>query len=125
VGKSSILNRLEPGLGLRTQELMRHHDRGRHTTTAVSLHRLRSGGYVGDTPGLKQLQPWGVSSSELVQYYREMKPLTGRCRFRDCAHIHEPGCAIRAGVEAGRISSSRYEGFRRAHADAVAREGGG
>ena len=125
VGKSSILNRLEPGLGLRTQELMRHHDRGRHTTTAISLHRLRSGGYVGDTPGLKQLQPWGVSSSELVQYYREMKPLTGRCRFRDCAHIHEPGCAIRAGVEAGRISSSRYEGFRRAHADVVAREGGG
>ena len=124
-GKSSILNRLEPGLGLKTRELMRHHDRGRHTTTAVCLHRLRRGGYVGDTPGLKQLQPWGVSPGELVQYYREMKPLAGRCRFRDCTHIHEPGCAIRAAVETGGIAGSRYEGFRRAHADAVAREGAG
>lgn len=125
VGKSAILNRLEPGLGLKTQGLMRHHDRGRHTTTAASLHRLRGGGYVVDTPGLKQLQPWGVGASDLVEYYREMKPLAGGCRFRDCTHIHEPGCAIREAVERGQISGSRYEGFRRAHGDAVAREGAG
>ena len=124
-GKSSILNRLEPGLGLKTRGLMRHHDRGRHTTTAVSFHRLRSGGYVADTPGLKHLQPWGVGSGELVKYFREMEALTGDCRFRDCTHLHEPGCAIRAAVEGGGISRSRYEGFRRTHADALAREEAG
>ena len=104
---------------------MRHHDRGRHTTTAVCLHRLRSGGYVADTPGLKHLQPWGVGPGEVVEYYREMKALTGDCQFRDCSHLHEPGCAIRAAVERGEIARSRYEGFRRTHADALAREEAG
>lgn len=124
-GKSSILNRIEPGLGLKTRGLMRHHDRGRHTTTAVSLHRLGSRGYVADTPGLKHLQPWGVGTGELVEYFREMKALTGDCRFRDCAHLHEPGCAIRAAVDRGEISRSRYEGFRRTRADVLAREKAG
>lgn len=119
VGKSSILNAVEPGLGLRTQELMRHHDRGRHTTAVVGLHQLTGGGYVADSPGLKQLQPWGVTEGELVDYFPEMAPLTPGCQFRDCSHMHEPGCAIREAVEEGRIAATRYEGFRRIHADAV------
>jgi ribosome biogenesis GTPase len=115
-GKSSILNAVEPDLALRTQGLMRHHDRGRHTTTSSSLHRLREGGYVADTPGVKQLQPWGIPAGELVEYFPEMADLTGNCQFRDCSHLHEPGCRIREAVDDGRIAASRYESLVRIHA---------
>ena len=117
-GKSSILNAVEPDLAIRTQGLMRHHDRGRHTTTSSSLHRLSGGGFVADTPGVKQLQPWGVPADELVGYYPEMAALTGNCQFRNCSHLHEPGCRIRDAVAEGRIADSRYESFARVHADA-------
>jgi ribosome biogenesis GTPase len=119
-GKSSILNAVEPELGLRTQELMRHHDRGRHTTTSSSLHRLSEGGYVADTPGVKQLQPWGIPVDELVSYFPEMAALTGACQFRDCSHLHEPGCRIREAVEDGRIGASRYDSFERIHGETTA-----
>lgn len=114
-GKSSILNAVEPDLALRTRELMRHHDRGRHTTTSSSLYRLRGGGYVADTPGVKQLQPWGIPAEELVECFPEMAALTGHCQFRDCSHVHEPGCPIREAAEDGRIAESRYESFVRIH----------
>ncbi len=113
VGKSTILNCIDPGLDLSTAGLMKRHDRGRHTTTAVHLHRLRRGGYVADTPGVKSLQPWGINRRQLTRYFVEMAPLAGRCRFRDCTHIREPGCAIRDAVESGRITGVRYEGFKR------------
>ena len=119
-GKSSILNAVEPGLAIRTQELMRHHDRGRHTTTSSSLHKLRGGGYVADTPGIKQLQPWGIPAEELVGFFPEMASRTGDCQFRDCSHLHEPGCLIRAAVEAGQIAESRYDSFARIHAESDA-----
>jgi ribosome biogenesis GTPase len=115
-GKSSILNAVEPDLAIRTQELMRHHDRGRHTTTSSSLHRLHSGGYVADTPGVKQLQPWGIPAGELVECFPEMAALTGNCQFRDCSHLHEPGCCIREAVDDGRIAATRYDSFVRIHA---------
>jgi ribosome biogenesis GTPase len=118
-GKSSILNTVEPGLAIHTQELMRHHDRGRHTTTSSSLHKLRGGGYVADTPGIKQLQPWGIPADELVGYFPEMAAHIGNCQFRDCSHLHEPGCLIRAAVEAGQIAESRYDSFERIHAETV------
>lgn len=113
VGKSSILNRIEPGLGLRTAELMAKHDRGRHTTTATQLHVLAQGGYVADTPGIKQLRPWGLSRQDLVECFVEMAPLAQTCRFRDCSHLHEPGCSIREAVEAELIHPRRYEGYSR------------
>ena len=113
VGKSTILNCIDPSLDLATSGLMKRHDRGRHTTTSVHLHRLPGGGYVADTPGIKSLQPWGVNRGKLTRYFVEMAPLTGRCRFRDCTHIHEPGCAIRDAVKSGRITGLRYEGFKR------------
>lgn len=113
VGKSTILNCIDPNLNLPTAGLMKRHDRGRHTTTSVHLHRLPRGGYVADTPGVKSLQPWGINRGQLSRYFVEMAPLTGQCRFRDCTHIHEPGCAIRDAVESGTIAGLRYEGFKR------------
>jgi len=113
VGKSTILNHIEPGLELTTRGLMTRHDRGRHTTTATQLYALSMGGYVADTPGVKQLQPWGLTRDDLVQCFVEMAPLAGSCQFRDCTHLHEPGCAIREAVEAGQIHSRRYEGYCR------------
>ena len=113
VGKSSILNRIEPGLGIRTNVLMAKHDRGRHTTTATQLHRLGGGMYIADTPGVKQLQPYGVDKPELADYFVEMAPLIADCHFRDCLHVTEPGCAVRAALAAGAIDPSRYEGYCR------------
>ena len=113
VGKSTLLNGVEQGLGLKTKEIMKRHDRGRHTTTVVHLFKLQQGGYVADTPGVKELRLWGVKSAELAEYYPELDPLRGQCQFGDCSHLHEPGCAVRVAVAAGRISPVRYEGYRR------------
>ena len=113
VGKSTLLNGVEPGLGLKTKEIMKRHDRGRHTTTVVHLFKLQQGGYVADTPGVKELRLWGVTSAELAAYYPELDSRRGQCQFGDCSHLHEPGCAVRAAVAAGRIASARYEGYRR------------
>ena len=113
VGKSSLLNCIEPGLAIKTQELMKQHDRGRHTTTAVQLYPLREGGKVADTPGVKELWLWGIEAEELVEYFVEMAPLVRECRFRDCSHLREPGCAVRQAVEQGGIATLRYEGFCR------------
>lgn len=113
VGKSSLLNHLDPALRVQTRELMRRHDRGRHTTTAARLYPLPQGGYLVDTPGIKELQLWQVDRSDLLQYFVEMAPLAGQCHFRDCRHRGEPGCAIRAAVESGQISALRFEGYQR------------
>ena len=113
VGKSTLLNGVEPGLGLKTKEIMKRHDRGRHTTTAVHLFKLQQGGYVADTPGVKELRLWGVEPAELAAYYPELEPLQGQCQFGDCSHLHEPGCAVRTAVATGHVASARYEGYRR------------
>lgn len=113
VGKSSLLNYLAPGLNIQTQELMRRHNRGRHTTTAARLYPLPQGGYLVDTPGIKELQLWAVAPAELARYFVEMAPLVGQCHFRDCRHQSEPDCAIRVAVGQGRISALRYEGYLR------------
>ena len=113
VGKSALLNYVEPGLGLKTKEIMVRHDRGRHTTTAVQLYKLQQGGYVADTPGIKELRLWGVKREELEMYYPEIAPLIGKCQFGDCSHIHEPHCAVRAASATGHILPARYEAFCR------------
>ena len=113
VGKSSLLNCIEPGLGIRTNALMAKHDRGRHTTTATQLHRLEGGIYVADTPGIKRLQPFGLQPSEVVDYFVEMAPLTEDCQYRDCLHLTEPRCAVRAACELNQIDALRYESYRR------------
>jgi ribosome biogenesis GTPase / thiamine phosphate phosphatase len=113
VGKSSLLNRIDPDLALRTQELMAQHDRGRHTTTATELYELQAGGYIADTPGIKELRLWGVDHGSLAEYFVEMQPLLGRCRYRDCSHLHEPDCAVQDAARRGHIAPLRYAGYQR------------
>lgn len=113
VGKSSLLNALEPGLGLRTAEISEAVRKGRHTTVTAELVPLRCGGYVADTPGLREVGLWGVPLEELDLCFPEFRPYRGECRFGgSCTHIHEPGCAVRAAVEAGEVSAARYESYR-------------
>jgi ribosome biogenesis GTPase len=113
VGKSTLLNCLAPGLKAQTGALMRRHDRGRHTTSLARLHPLPQGGYLVDTPGIKELQLWQVERPELARFFVEMAPLAGQCHFRDCLHQSEPGCAVREAVAQGRISDLRYQGYLR------------
>jgi ribosome biogenesis GTPase len=110
-GKSSLLNALQPGLGLRVGEISKAIKRGRHTTVAASLQRLDVGGYVVDTPGLGRLQFWEVGTHELPWCFPEFRPYLGDCRFQDCSHVHEPDCAVIAAVETGELPSRRYESY--------------
>lgn len=110
-GKSSLLNALQPGLGLRIGEISRAIQRGRHTTVTASLQRLEVGGYVVDTPGLGKLQFWEVGSHELAWCFREFRPYFGRCRFPDCGHDHEPDCSVIEAVRGGEISERRHASY--------------
>jgi ribosome biogenesis GTPase len=91
---------------------MTRHDRGRHTTTAVQLFPLDRGGYVADTPGIKELHLCGINRGNLVEYFAEMAPLVEECYFRDCAHISEPNCAVREALDRGLIATTRYASYR-------------
>jgi ribosome biogenesis GTPase len=119
VGKSSLLNAVDPSFSIKTQEMMRKHDRGRHTTTAVQLYRLDNDSYVVDCPGIKTLQLWQVDTTSLAEFFVEMVPLIGDCQFRDCTHLQEPGCAIRYNVEKGSIDTLRYQGYERIMASLI------
>lgn len=110
-GKSSLLNALQPGLGLRVGEVSRALQRGRHTTVAASLHPLEMGGYVVDTPGLGVVRFWEVRSGELAWCFPEFRPYIGQCRFQDCLHAREPDCAVNAAVESGEIRRRRYDSY--------------
>jgi ribosome biogenesis GTPase len=112
VGKTSLLNQLEPGLGRAVKQVSRYHQEGQHTTRDSELVRLSFGGYLADTPGMRTLMIWDVEPEELDAYFPEMAAQAPRCRFAaDCAHRTEPGCAVRASVEAGQIARSRYESY--------------
>ena len=116
VGKSSILNALQPGLALPTGEVSDKLGRGRHTTRHVELFRLENGALVADTPGFAAFDAavpelWDLTA--LPETFREFRPYLGRCRFQDCAHVGEPGCAVLAAVAEGEIASSRYESYVR------------
>ena len=112
-GKSSLLNKVQPGLGLRTEVVSQATGQGTHTTVARELLPLKAGGYVADTPGLKAVGLWDIEPEELDGYFREIAPLVEACAFSDCTHEHEPGCAVRAAVEAGTIDVGRYESYLR------------
>jgi ribosome biogenesis GTPase len=112
VGKSSLLNALQPGLNLKTADIGYVTYKGRHTTTAAQLIPMRSGGWVADTPGLRNLDLFEAERDDLPHFFPEFKPLLGHCRFDNCRHTTEPGCAIKEAVERGDISVRRYESFR-------------
>ncbi len=114
VGKSSLLNAVQPGLGLRVAAVSEAVDKGRHTTVTAQLIPLECGGYVADTPGLREVGLWEVDPEELDGYFPEFGPYLGACRYRNsCTHTHEPGCAVRAAVEEGEVSAARYDSYQR------------
>ena len=116
VGKSSLLNVLQPGLGLAVREVSTVMGMGRHTTTVRQLFPLEGGGYVADTPGLRSLALWDTYPEELDGYFPEIAPLVDGCQFNDCTHKFEPGCAVRAAVKAGKVHPLRYESYLRLRA---------
>jgi ribosome biogenesis GTPase len=114
VGKTSLLNALQPGLGLRVSEVSRQTDKGRHTTSYLELFALDAGGGIVDTPGMREFGLWDSEGAELAALFREMRPYLGRCRFgAGCRHRREPGCAIREAAERGAIAPRRYESYLR------------
>lgn len=114
VGKSSLLNALHPGVALRTQEVSASVNKGRHTTVGAKLVPLPSGGgFLVDTPGLREVGMWGLPSGSIDQCFPEFRPHIGECRFQDCSHRSEPGCAVRGAVERGDVEAGRYESYRK------------
>lgn len=113
VGKSSLLNALQEGLGLAVRETSQATTKGRHTTVVRQLFPLTGGGYIVDTPGLKALALWDIEPHEIDGYFPELRGLVDACQFSDCTHTHEPGCAVRAALEGGQIHPGRYESYVR------------
>ena len=111
VGKSSLLNAVQPGLGLRVGEVGLKTGKGRHTTTLVELFCLEFGGEVADTPGIREVGLWGVDTENLDLYFPEMEPYLGECKYTDCIHLSEPACAIADAVNTGNISDVRYQSY--------------
>lgn len=113
VGKSSLIKRLAPELDITIGEVSRSTEKGKHTTTSSRLYRLPQNTCIIDTPGVKTLGIWGVSTDELDYYFPEFRVYAASCRFRDCTHLHEPACAVRMALERGEIIARRYESYRR------------
>lgn len=120
VGKSSLLNTLEPGLSLKVGTLSRKTATGRHTTVGSRLIRLESGGLVADTPGFSDVALWGVAPEDVEACFLEIHEVGAACRFRSCTHRHEPDCAVREAVESGAVSASRYGSYLALRDDAEA-----
>ncbi len=118
VGKTSLLNALQPGLGLRVNAVSALTEKGKHTTTHLEMFDLNFGGQIVDTPGMREFGLWGVDEQGLAYGFVEMRPYLGLCKFGiDCLHDSEPGCAVRAAVAAGAISTRRYQSYLRMRAD--------
>jgi ribosome biogenesis GTPase len=116
VGKSSLLNTIQPGLGLAVDEISKAKDKGKHTTVVRQLFPLEGGGYLADTPGWKSLALWDTEPEEIDGYFRELVPLVAQCQFSDCSHQHEPGCAVLGALKDGKINRERYESYLRLRA---------
>jgi len=112
-GKSSLMNSIQPGLGLAVRTVSQATAKGRHTTVVRQLFPLAGGGYVADTPGLKALALWDIRPEELDGYFPELRELVVDCQFNDCTHVHEPGCAVQAALERGAVHPERYASYVR------------
>jgi ribosome biogenesis GTPase len=111
VGKSSLLNAIQPGLNLRVRQVSDWTFKGKHTTSTAALLRLEAGGYVVDTPGLRQFELWSVDPGALEGHFVEFRPYIPLCKFPDCSHTHETGCAVKDAVHWGQIHFGRYESY--------------
>jgi ribosome biogenesis GTPase len=127
VGKSSLINAMQPGLNIETRAVSESTEKGQHTTTHARLHPLAVGGYLVDTPGIRAFELWAVEPPELESYFVEFLPHLDRCRYRDCLHLDEEGCAVREAMQRGAISERRYMSYVKMYldaGDAVRRERG-
>ncbi|MDH3000843.1 ribosome biogenesis GTPase RsgA [Chelonobacter oris] len=113
VGKSSLLNTLQPHLALETGAVSENSGLGQHTTTVSRLIRLNGGGEVIDSPGIREFGVWHLDAATITNGYREFQPYLGGCKFRDCKHLDDPGCVLRKAVEEGKINSLRFENYHR------------
>jgi len=113
VGKSSLLNAIQPHLGLAVREISQFTAKGRHTTVVREMFPLDEGGFVADLPGLRSLALWDTEPEELDGYFPELRERVAACQFNDCTHQHEPGCAIRRAVAAGEVDAERYQSYLR------------
>jgi ribosome biogenesis GTPase len=111
VGKTTLVNSLDPSLDLRTGEISTFHEQGKHTTTFAEMHQLQTGGYIIDTPGIRAFGVIDLEKEHYAHYFPEMRELIGACRFHNCLHLNEPHCAVKAAVEAEEISPSRYQSY--------------
>ncbi len=111
VGKTSMLNALEPGLGLKVSAVSVDSEKGRHTTTAARLVPLQDDGYIVDTPGIRQFQLWDIIPEEVAGLFRDLRPFVSLCRFPNCTHVHESDCAVKHAVAEGRLDVRRYESY--------------
>lgn len=112
VGKSSLLNAVEPALELRTRRVGRRSRSGKHTTVSSRLIFLKGGGVVADTPGFTDVGLGDVAAEDLDRCFADFRPFLGRCHFGDCTHVHEPGCAVLAAVAAGDVQEARHRSYR-------------
>jgi ribosome biogenesis GTPase / thiamine phosphate phosphatase len=111
VGKSTLLNAIEPELFLKTGIISSYSNKGKHTTTFAEMFELSFGGNIIDTPGIKELGVVDFDKRLVSHYFREMRALIGQCKFNDCQHVNEPGCAVLKAVEAGEIRIERYGSY--------------
>lgn len=112
VGKSTLVNALVPDLDLKTTEISAYSDKGVHTTTFAEMFEIGEDTYLIDTPGIKELGVVDIPKEEVSHYYPEMRDLLLKCKFNNCLHLKEPGCAVREAVEAGKISLTRYDSYK-------------
>jgi ribosome biogenesis GTPase len=120
VGKSSLINRILPSLELNTASVSDHHGKGRHTTRVASLHALPGGGFLADTPGIRELGTWALPAEHLDRCFPEISHYRDGCTFRSCSHTHEPQCAVVDAVNRGDIDRERYESYVRLREEALA-----
>jgi ribosome biogenesis GTPase len=111
VGKSSLLNAVDPGLGLRVRPVSESTEKGCHTTSTAELLPLGRGGYVVDTPGIRQFELWDVIPEEVAGFFRDLRPYVSLCRYPDCTHTHEDDCAVKDAVADGRLDERRYDSY--------------
>lgn len=111
VGKSTLINKIEPGLNLKTAEISDAHHQGKHTTTYAEMHRFSFGGYIIDTPGVRGFGLINIEKEELSHFFREIFNASKDCQFNNCTHTNEPGCAVKKSVEAGGIALTRYQSY--------------
>ncbi len=111
VGKTTLVNSLDPTLDLRTGEISTFHEQGKHTTTFAEMHQLQTGGYIIDTPGIRAFGVIDLEKEHYAHYFPEMRELIGACRFHNCLHLNEPHCAVKDAVESEEISPSRYQSY--------------